>query len=149
METIIIIGGDMNKFIAFYVVGTTIRTHFPFCLFLYFHPKKKSCRDFFFVIMAHYYFFSIENWELGDWGAHVKKIFRYSCVVVEKLELCQLDFFQFLFFFFSYLHSFSLFLVIFFTGCSWQYWWDTLYVYGTFFEWCQIRHLSIAIFRSQ
>lgn len=92
METIIIIGGDMNKFIAFYVVGTTIRTHFPFCLFLYFHPKKKFVVIFFCVIMAHYYFFSIENWEIG--GAHVKKIFRYSCVVVEKLELCQLVFFH-------------------------------------------------------
>lgn len=77
METIIIIGGDMNKFIAFYVVGTTIRTHFPFCLFLYFHPKKKNCRDFFFVIMAHYYFFSIENWEIG--GHMIKNISIFMC----------------------------------------------------------------------
>ena len=73
-----------------------------------------------------------------------KKLFdiRHLYVVVEKLELCQLDFFQFLFF--SYL-LFSLFLVIFLQGVS-----MTILVghpvYGTFFEWYQIWHfLSIAI----
>jgi len=59
-----------------------------------------------------------------------KKLFDiHLYVVVEKLELCQLDFFQFLFF--SYLR-FSLFLVFFLQGVS-----MTILVghpvYGTFF----------------
>ena len=47
--------GIWTNSLHFIVVGTTIRTHFPFCFVFVLSPQKKICRGIFFscVIMAH------------------------------------------------------------------------------------------------
>ena len=100
------------------------------------------------VVGLDYYRFFL-NWELGDWRRRkkegtCKKLFDiHLYVVVEKLELCQLDFFQFLFFFISALFVVSCNI---FTGCFHDNIGGTPCIWHFFFEWYQIWHfLSIAI----